>query len=133
MESSGNIAANAPYEFVEILANSKTYGDADPSGNDPTAQPPRSGTLFPAPRDTDTIWLEADPGGRSKVHRQTETYDASGNLTDVVDVGDVDFADPTDDFNHHIDYVHPDAAGLITKPGTITTRTGQNQTGVLLR
>jgi len=111
----------------------EVYGYADPSGNDPAAQPAHTGTLFPAPRDTDTVWLEADPGGRSKVHRQTETYDATGNLTDVVDVGDVGFGDPTDDFNHHIDYVHPDPAGLITKPGTITTRTGQNQTGALLR
>jgi len=111
----------------------QTFSYADPSGKDPTAQPVRTGTLFPAPRDTLTISLEADPDGRSKRHQETKGFDTAGNLTDVIDIGDVDFADPTDDFNYHIDYVHPDAAGLITRPRAITARTGQTQSGALLR
>jgi RHS repeat-associated protein len=111
----------------------ETYSYADPSGADPLAQPPRTGVLFPAPRDTDTFWIEADTGGRSKHHRETKSYDVDGNLTDMVDVGDVDFADPNDDFNYHVDYIHPDPAGLITKPSAITARTGQTQAGALLR
>ena len=112
----------------------ETYSYADPSGDTPATQPVRTGTLFPAPRDKDTFWLEADPGNRSKHHQETRTFDTSGNLTDLVDVGDVDFADPTDDFNYHIDYVQPDAAHLVTKPSAITARTGQTQTGgALLR
>jgi RHS repeat-associated protein len=111
----------------------ETFTYLDPSGKDPTAQPVRTGTLFPAARDSQTIWLEADPGGQSKRHLEVKTFDTAGNLTDVVDIGDVDLADPADDFNYHIDYVHPDAAGLITRPNAITARTGQTQSGALLR
>jgi len=106
---------------------------ADPSGKDPTNQPVRIGTFFPAPRDSETIVSEGDPGGRTKRHLETKTYDSAGNLTDVVDFGDVDLGDPTDDFNYHVDYVHPDAAGLITQARVVTARTGQTQAGALLR
>jgi RHS repeat-associated protein len=117
-----------------LQRQSHTY--ADPSGRalpDPVADA-RTGTFFPAPRDTETDYLEADPGGRSKRHLETHSYDTAGNLTDVVDVGDVDFADPSDDFNLHVDYVHPDAAGLITRASAVSERSGQSATsGVLLR
>src|SRR5262249_30446179 len=51
-----------------LQRQSQTY--ADPSGRplpDPVADA-RTGTFFPAPRDTETDFLEADPAGRSKRH-----------------------------------------------------------------
>jgi RHS repeat-associated protein len=110
--------------LVSQVLERETYTYADPEGKDPSTQPARTGTLFPAARNTDTFFIEVDPAGRSKHHQEIKQYDKLGNLTDVADSGDFDFGDPGDDLNYHIDYVHPDAAGLITRPSAITATTG---------
>jgi RHS repeat-associated protein len=107
----------------------ETFTYLDPSGKDPNAQPVRTGTVFPAIRDSDVIWFEADPAGRTKRHRDTKAFDLDGNLTDVADYGDVDFNDPNAQFSYHIDYVHPDTDRRITRASAITARTGLGAIG----
>jgi RHS repeat-associated protein len=128
---------SATYNQVDATGQAlkkETFSYADPSGKDPRDPAlRRTGTLFPASRDTTTVWFEADPAGRSKRQVISKTYDATGNLTNVVDTGDADFGDLTDDVNYHFEYVHPDGGGLITRPSVISARTGQDATGTLLR
>ncbi|HET6148600.1 MAG TPA: SpvB/TcaC N-terminal domain-containing protein [Polyangia bacterium] len=108
-------------------------GYQDPSFKDENQQPPRTGTFFPASSYTYTYFSE---GGPSLVTQfESRTFDTKGNLTDVVDFGDLDAdssGDFSDDFNYHIDYQQP--ATNITVPATITTRAGTTAgSGNLLR
>jgi RHS repeat-associated protein len=95
---------------------------SDPSGKSlPTT--PRIGTYVPLPIIAQTYFYEMQ--STPKVQAESRSYDASGNLTDLVDVGDQDFRDPADDFNVHIDYQHPgNASQNITVPSAVTVRTG---------
>jgi RHS repeat-associated protein len=97
---------------------------SDPSGKIAEQQPPRTGTWLPTPTTSFTFINEATG---LKDHLVTRKYDTSGNLTDVIDQGDLDIHDGSDTFNYHIDYAHP--ATNITVPQTITARTGSTTTG----
>jgi RHS repeat-associated protein len=114
-----------------LKTETSTYVDPPASG-----LAVRTGTFFPAPESTETDWPEADPS-RTKRDFEERRYDAQGNLTDVADWGDLDFADPAAFFNYHVDYVHPDG-GVLTKANSIVARTGRgvienDPPGALLR
>jgi RHS repeat-associated protein len=112
-------------DSAQVLLQSTADFYDDPSGKDAGRQPARTGTFFPAPTTSYKYFFEAS--NQASTHEVLRTFDTSGNLTDVVDVGDVEFFDPSDDFNYHIDYQHPGTN--ITVPSAITVRTGQLATG----
>ena len=103
-----------------LLKTTETrYGD--PSGKSPAQELPRIGSYFPAPKEA---YERSYEGGFSpQTHALARTYDANGNLTDVIDYGTDQHHDPNDDFNYHIDYVSPGTN--ITAAKTITVTTGQ--------
>jgi RHS repeat-associated protein len=93
----------------------------DPSGKSPAQELERTGSFFPAPMYSFETSYEGGFSGLT--HPVTRTFDANGNLTDVVDYGTDQHQDPNDDFNYHIDYASP--GPNITAAKTITARTGQ--------
>ena len=131
--------------FVRGLESTRTWNQSDPNGirlrriyneyNDPsgnslTEVPPLIGRYFPAPNYTRTEFWEA-AGANNNFHIVTRTFNANGDLTDVVDAGDTNFSGFSDDFNYHIDYLSPGTN--ITVPSTITVRGGGTAgTGALL-
>jgi len=105
---------------VKQRGSSITY--KDPSGNSIPVTP-RTGTFAPLPSRILTYYFEMQSS--PKTEEQDRFYDASGNLTDVIDYGDVAFISPTSSLNHHVDYQHPvTASPIITVPSAVTTRSG---------
>jgi RHS repeat-associated protein len=102
---------------------------ADPSKTPGQQTPPRTGTFFPAPVSHLTYINETGP--ISKSHYLTRTFDKTGNLTDLIDYGDYDLNDPSDDYNYHVDYFQNQATNVVV-PSGITVRTGTTSTGALL-
>jgi RHS repeat-associated protein len=100
-------------------------GYSDPSGKVAETTTPRTGTFFPALTTSFTFIYEASPG--VKDHLITRNFDTSGNLTDVIDRGDLEVHDDSETFNYHIDYAHPQPS--ITVPSAVTARTGGTATG----
>jgi RHS repeat-associated protein len=93
---------------------------------DPYQLPARTGTFFPTNTASYTYFTET--GARANTSLVSRTFDASGNLTDVIDYGDRDSQAAGDDHNYHIDYqtiTTPVTQAKATVATGITVRAGQ--------
>jgi RHS repeat-associated protein len=95
-----------------------------------TPPPTLTGTFFPREKSRTTSFYEGtttDPTAPGKTTTQTRTFDDSGNLTDLVDQGDVGTAD---DIAYHVTYDPTLQAQHILKPKEVTAK---DAAGNLLR